>query len=282
MSRIFKPEIELHNGVIIPTLGYRIEIEDKNIEDNVLLALKANYRHFDLPVSSEAEKAVGKAIKDSNVDRSDLFLTIKISNDDHGYDRAIRAAENSLKRLGTDYADLVLIDWPNPMKYRENYDQSSYDTWRALETLYKNGTARAIGLANYEARHIEHVLNRSEIAPMYNQARVYPGFPFIDNMDCANEHSIQTEGFLPPDPEPILSSKELTIFAEKYKTTPRNICLAYLLNKGCIALTHAKTEKELNETFEALNIELKEEDIKYLDVMKNYGPENINPDTCDF
>lgn len=282
MSRITKQTIELHNGVVIPTLGYRIEIEDNNIEENILTAIENGYHHFDLPVNSEAEKICGNTLQKCNLERNELFLTIKIPNDDHGYDRAIRAAENSLKRLKTDYADLILVDWPNPIKYRNNYEQSSYDTWRALETLYKNGIARAIGLANYEARHIEHILDKSEIAPMYNQARVYPGFPFIDNMNCANEHSIQTEGFLPPNPEPILNSKELKIFAEKYKTTPRNICLAYLLNKGCIALTHAKTEKELKDTFNALQIKLKDEDIKYLDVMKNYGPDNINPDTCDF
>lgn len=282
MSQITTPTIQLHNGVVIPSLGYRIEAEDKNMEKDIQTAIKMGYRHFDLPTSSVAEKTLGKVLAETDIPRSEFFLTIKIDNDNHGYDRAVRAAENSLKRLGTDYADLVLIDWPNPVKYRDTYEETSQDTWRALETLYKDGTARAIGLANYEARHIEFVLGKSEIAPMLNQARIYPGFPFTDNMDCANEHGIQSEGFLPANPDPILTSKELTIFASKYKTTPRNICLAYLLNKGCIALTHAKTEKELEETFQTLSLTLKDEDIKYLDVMKNYGYENINPDTCDF
>ena len=165
---------------------------------------------------------------------------------------------------------------------RDEYEAISIDTWRGLETIYKNGKAHAIGLANYESRHIEHILDHAEIAPMLNQARIYPGFPFTDNLNCANLHSIQTEGFLPPDHDAILNSDELNIFAGKYNTTPRNICIRYLLEKKCIALLQGNTPEDFLDAIKAYDFSLDLKDMKYLDAMKNYGLENINPDTCDF
>lgn len=283
MDQILTAETELHNGVRIPTIGYRIDKDNGTANyDMILRAVHAGFRHLDVACDGDTEKITGRAIRDCGVPRSELFLSLKLDNEDHGYDHAIRAFENSLKRLDTDYADLYLIDWPNPLKFRDTYEETAVDTWRALETLYKKGQARAIGLANYEARHIEFCLEKSEIAPMVNQARIYPGFPFEDNLNCANEHKIQTEGFLPPDHDRILNCKELSIFAEKYHATPRQICIRYLLEKNCIALCQGSTEEELKDAFNALNFSISKEDMKFMDAMKNYGPANINPDTCDF
>ena len=148
--------------------------------------------------------------------------------------------------------------------------------------MYKNGKVHAIGVANFEARHIEFTLEHSEISPMANQARVYPGFPFKDNVDCANEHKIQTIGFLPPKHDAILECKELQIFADKYHVTPRQICARYLLEKNILPLCQGSDIAELSDVFNALNFSLSKEDMLFLDNMKNYVPENINPDTCDF
>lgn len=275
--------ITLHNGVAIPEIGYRV---DRNHPDeiygNITSALRAGFRHFDLPVSREAEKIAASAFRDSGIPRYELFLTVKLPNSEHGYDRAIRSFNQSLKRLETDYADIFLINWPNPVQYRDKYEEISEETWRALESLYKSGKTRAIGLANYEARHIEQILVHSEIAPMVNQARIYPGFPFDDNLQCANEHSIQTIGFLPPDHQAILASRELQIFARKYNATPRQICIRYLLEKKCMALCQGKEYEELREIGRVYDFALAEDDMKYLDAMKNYGLANIDPDTCDF
>lgn len=273
----------LHNGVTIPTLGYRVDKDNKStMYDDVLIALEAGFRHFDLPCDEESEKIIGKALNDSGIPRNELFLTMKLSNDDHGFEAAKIALKRSLKHVGTDYVDLYLINWPNPIKFRDNYEKNSIDTWRALEESYKNGIARVIGLANFEARHIEHILEYSEIAPMFNQARIYPGFPFKDNLDCARDHAIQSIGFLPPHHNEILNSKELKIFAQKYGVTPRHICLRYLLEKDCNALCQGNNLQELKDSVKVFDFEISEQDMNYLDNMKNYGPDNINPDTCDF
>ena len=283
MSSLLKETTELHNGIVIPRIGYRIDKEHpEEIYDHVRTALDAGFRHFDLPADSEAEKQAGKAFHDADVARYELFLSVKLANEDHGYDAALRAVDHSLKRIQTDYADLYLVDWPNPKKFRAKYEDIAKDTWRAVEMMYKNGTAHSIGLANYESRHIEFNLEHSEISPMVNQARIYPGFPFEDNLNCANEHKIQTEAFLPAAFEPIIQSKEIQIFAEKYHATPWQICTRYQLEKGCIALCQCPDVNELKKMENVFGFHIAKEDMLFLDSMKNYGPENINPDNCDF
>lgn len=283
MTQIETKNIQLHNGVTIPTLGFRVDAaRGKHNYERILAAIEAGFRHFDIAADGETEKIAYQAFHDSGIPRDELFITAKLDNDNHGYQQALRAFDHTLKRLGTDYIDLYLVNWPNPVKYRNTYEETAVDTWRALETLYKEGKARAIGFANYEARHIEFCLEKSEIAPMVNQARIYPGFPFENNLYCANEHKIQTEGFLPPDHDDILNSKELEIFAKKYNTTPRIICIRYLLEKECIALCSGHDVEKLKKCFTAFDFDITDEDMKFLDVMKNYGPANINPDTCDF
>lgn len=283
MAAINSLTTELHNGLTIPVFGYRADKEHrKGNYNNILTAAKAGFRHFDIACEADSEKTAGQALKDSGIERCDLFITAKLSNEDHGYQQALRAFDHTLKRLGTDYVDLYLVDWPNPAKYRDSYEETAIETWRAMETLYKNGKTRAIGLANYEHRHIEFCLEHAEIAPMVNQARIYPGFPFKDNVDCAKEHRIQTIGFLPPEHEGILNCTELQIFARKYHVTPRQICARYQLEKNILPLCQGSEMAELLEVFNALNFEISPDDMLFMDNMKNYGPENINPDTCDF
>ena len=273
---------ELHNRVSVPTLGYRVIAAHGDIYERVRKAMDAGYRYFDLSTESVVEKEFGRALADSGINRGDIFLTVKIPNEDHGYDLAARAFRNSLSRLKTDYADLLLVDWPNPKKFRDSYEESSVETWRAVEDAYKNGSARAIGVANYEARHIEYLLEHSEIAPMVNEARIYPGFPFTDNLTCAQEHKILTVGYMPVDFNKVLDSREVGIFADKYHVSPEQICIRYLYDKGCIALVYGDDEDVLKDNFRAYDFDLEAEDVKYMDVMKNYGPANIDPDHAEF
>ncbi len=273
----------LHNGVEIPVLGYRIDRDFKeSMYDNIRHAIDAGFRHFDIPVDPASEEIIQKAFSDSRIARSELFLTAKLTNEDHGFNAAIRSFEHSLKRLKTDYLDLYLINWPNPVKFRDQYETNSLETWRALEEIYKSGRAHAIGVANFQARHIEHLLDHVEIAPMVNQARLYPGFPFEDNINCAVSHNIQTIGFLPPYHQDILNARELRIMADKYGVTSRHICIRYMLEKNCLALCQGSDIAELKELVKVFDFSISEEDMHYLDGIRNYGLDNIDPDTCDF
>lgn len=272
----------IHNGIPMPTLGYRVIPNNGDTYKNTLLALETGYRLFDIACDSHTEKEFGRALQDSKVARDEIFIIAKIANSDHSFDKATHGFKHSLSHLQTDYVDLLMIEWPNPKQYRDTYETSSIETWHAVEEAYKQGTARTIGVANYESRHIEYLLGNCEISPMVNEARIYPGFPFTDNLNCANEHKILTLGFLPDNYPQILNSKELTIFANKYHVTAEQICIRYLFEKGCVALTVGTDANILSSNFNAYSFSLSKEDIAYLDVMHNYGDANIDPDQADF
>lgn len=139
----------LTNGVQIPKIGFGTwqTPDGQTAVSAVKEALKAGYRHIDTAQAYGNEGSVGEAIQASGVDRSDLFLTTKIWNSNHTYDLTISSFEESLKKLQTDYVDLLLIHWPNPIAYRDDWETANAETWRAMETLYKAGKVRAIGSA---------------------------------------------------------------------------------------------------------------------------------------
>ena len=120
------------------------------------------------------EDIVGKAVKDSGIPRSEIFLTSKLDNPNHGYDYTMRSFEGTLEQLGTDYVDLFLIHWPNLLQYRETWQQTNAETRKAFEELYRAGKIRAIGISNFRQHHIDELMKTAEITPMVNQIRLCP------------------------------------------------------------------------------------------------------------
>src|SRR5690606_11217863 len=127
---------------------------------------EAGYRHVDTAAVYRNEEDVGRAIRESGIPRDDVFVTTKLWNEEHGYERARKALERSLDRLGMDTVDLYLIHWPGPELRRES--------WRALEHALLDGLARAIGVSNYMSRHLEELLDHAEIVPAVNQIELSP------------------------------------------------------------------------------------------------------------
>lgn len=282
MKKFFRTT-NLHNGTVIPYPGYRIDHSRKElIYSDVKRALEFGFRHLDLPSNPSYFSLIQKAIEDSNISRDDLFLTAKLQNSDHGAHGVKRYFGHVLKVFQTDYIDLFLVNWPNPIKFRDKHEEIQKETWFAIEELYRKGRVHAIGIGNCQAKHIEEYLTLSNISPMVNQARFYPGFPFEENLDSAKLHGIQTIGFLPPEHDEILNSKELIIFAKKYKVSPRLICARYLLDKEVVPLVQSNDLDDFQEFEKLHSFQLAKEDIKFLDNIRNYGPDNIDPDTCDF
>lgn len=273
----------LHNGICIPYPGYRIDLKSPECTyNNLLRALNFGFRHLDLPADPSSFPLIQQAIEDSKVSRHDLFLSAKLQNSDHGINGVKRYFGHVLKVFKTDYIDLFIINWPNPIQFRKQHHIIQKETWLALESLYREGKVHAIGIGNCQAKHIEEYLELSNISPMVNQARFYPGFPFHDNLDSAHLHCIQTIGFLPPDHQAILSSKQINIFAQKYNVSPRIICARYLLDKNVIPLVQSDDLDDLEEYNHLHDFHLCDKDIKLLDKIPNYGPSNIDPDNCDF
>jgi diketogulonate reductase-like aldo/keto reductase len=157
------PSVQLNTGVSMPAIGFGTwQIRNgKEAKNAVLEAIKTGYRLVDTARIYGNEKSVGEAIKESGIDRKELFITTKLWNDDQGYDSALEAFDESMKKLGLDYLDLYLIHWPATEKRGES--------WKALEEIFASGRAKAIGVSNYTARHLEELLANSKVVPAVNK-----------------------------------------------------------------------------------------------------------------
>jgi diketogulonate reductase-like aldo/keto reductase len=174
MQATIEPVAKLNNGVMIPRLGLGVyqsppgQVTQKAVE----YALNIGYRHIDTARIYNNEPDVGAALRKSGIKREDAFITTKLWNGDHGYETALRACDDSLKRLGLKYLDLYLIHWPVPEVRNES--------WNALVRLLKDGKCRSIGVSNYTIRHLTELLDNSDVVPMVNQVEFSP-FPTRNN-----------------------------------------------------------------------------------------------------
>ena len=145
----------LSNGVEIPCIGFGTwQTPDGDVcVSSVKAAIEAGYRHIDTAEMYENEDSVGKAIKESGIDRKELFITSKLSNQAHGYEKTMEAFEGTMEKLGLDYLDMFLIHWPNPIAFRDHWQEANAGSWKAFEELYKAGRIRAIGISNFRQHH---------------------------------------------------------------------------------------------------------------------------------
>ncbi len=166
--------IKMNDGIAIPSIGYGTYLapDGQTARDSVKKAIELGYRHVDTAAIYKNEKSVGEGIKDSGVDRGEIFLTSKVWNSERGYDSTLRAFEKTISDLGTDYLDLYLIHWPANAKQFANNDQINIDTWRALEHLKEQGAVKSIGLSNFMINHLEPLLSqvKGKVAKELNQS----------------------------------------------------------------------------------------------------------------
>lgn len=158
---------KLANGVEIPCIGFGTwQTPDGDVcVSSVKAAIAAGYRHIDTAEMYENEDSVGKAIKECGVSREELFVTSKLNNTEHGYEKTMAAFEGTMEKLGLEYLDLFLIHWPNPIAFRDHWQEANAGTWKAFEELYKAGRVRAIGISNFRQHHIEALMETATVPP---------------------------------------------------------------------------------------------------------------------
>ncbi|MDR1160343.1 MAG: aldo/keto reductase [Syntrophomonadaceae bacterium] len=275
---------QLNNGVQIPIVGFGTwqtpggEVAVSSVKE----AIKAGYRHIDTAAFYGNEESVGQAIKESGIDRKDLFITTKLWNSDHGYEAALKACAASLERLQLDYLDLYLIHWPNPIRFRDQFEKVNAETWKAMEKIYKDGKTKAIGISNYMPHHIEATLKNAETVPAVNQIRLYPGFIQEETVRYCKEKGILIQAYSPLGTGSMLEVKELRELTEKYHKTVAQICLRWSLQMGFLPLPKSVTPARIQENADIFDFELSEKDVQNLASMKNYGGAGFNPDTASF
>lgn len=261
----------LNNGVKIPHLGfgtYTAKDGDKVIQ-SVKEALKIGYRHIDTASFYGNEEEVGIAIKESGVPRDEIFLVGKVWNSDQGYDKTLQAFKTSIKKLGTEYLDLYLIHWPQPL---------SKETWKALEKLYKEGQIKAIGVSNFTIKHIQDLLENAEIIPTVNQVEFHPQLVQNELMDFCKKHNIQLEAWSPFMRGQIFRIPLFQYLSKKYERTISQIVLRWNLQMGVVTIPKSTTLARIKENTDIFDFEISKEDMKKIEKLNNGFRIGMNPD----
>lgn len=256
----------LSNNVKIPVIGFgtwQTPNDDTGV-NAVLSALKAGYRHIDTAQGYGNESAVGKAVKLSGIPRGDIFITSKLTNSMHGYDNTMTSFEKTLRDLGTDYVDMFLIHWPNPLQYRETWQQTNAETWKAFEELYEAGKIRAIGISNFRRHHIDELMKTAKIPPAVNQIRLCPGDTQDDLVAYCKERDILLEAYSPLGTGKIFSVPQMRETAEKYGKSIAQICIRWSLQNGFLPLPKSVNSDRITENLDVFGFELSDEDMKMI------------------
>lgn len=266
----------LHNGVKMPWVGLGVfKVENgEEVINAVKAALKTGYRSIDTAAIYQNEEGVGQAIKESGISREELFVTTKVWNSEQGYESTLHAFDESLHKLGLDYLDLYLVHWPVVGKYKE--------TWKALETLYKNGRVRAIGVSNFKVHHLKDILADCEIKPMVNQVEFHPLLTQIELRQFCKESNIQLEAWSPLMQGQLLNHELIVKMGQKYNKTPAQIILRWDIQSEVITIPKSVKEQRIIENAQIFDFELDPvdmEQINGLNLDKRIGPD---PDHIDF
>jgi len=235
----------------------------RSTEDAVTWALDAGYRHVDTARIYRNEAEVGRAIRRwcdrYGVDRSGVFVTTKLWNDDHGYDQALRAFDASLRALGLAYVDLYLVHWPVPERRR--------DSWRALETLAGEGRCRAIGVSNYTVRHLDEILQSSRVVPAVNQVELHPFLQQRELVEFCAAHGIVVESYSPLTKGRRLDDPRLVSIARDLGRSPAQVLIRWGLEKGFVVIPKSANRERIVANAEVFDFEIGAEAMTRLDAL---------------
>ncbi|HTO14387.1 MAG TPA: aldo/keto reductase [Edaphocola sp.] len=263
-------EVLLSNGVKMPQLGLGVWKSGVGKALNIAMhtAMDCGYRHFDTASFYENEEGVGQAIKESSIDRKDVFVTTKVWNDDQGYEQTLSAFDISLKKLNIEYIDLYLVHWPVSGMYLE--------TWKALEYLYDQGAVKAIGVSNFLKHHLDDLLVHSSIKPMVNQLEHHPYLVQKNLQQFCKKENIQFEAWSPLMQGDIFKIPLLEKLAEQYGKSIAQIVLRWNIQNDIVVIPKSIHADRIRENAAILDFEIKAQDMAAIDALdqnKRMGPD---------
>ncbi len=255
--------VPLSDGNVIPGLGYgTFRMTPGEAAFYTKQAIDNGYRHIDCAWAYYNEEGVGQAIRECGVPRRELFLTCKVPTQYHGYHNVIWCLEDSLKRLRTEYADLLLVHWPlvSWITEPEAQKEDILDTWRAFEDLKKAGKVRSIGLSNFEKEHVELLLSEASEKPVLDQLQINPQCRQKPLTDFLKSKDIRIEGWASITRKKAFGEEILTDLAAKYGKSPAQICMRYVLQEGVLPLAKARSLDHLRQNMDLFDFELTPEE----------------------
>lgn len=274
----------LSNGVHIPIIGFGTwQTPDGEVAvSSVLTALEAGYRHIDTAQGYGNEESVGIAVKKSGLDRKDVFITSKLANSERGYERTMAAFEKTMQKLDMDYLDLFLLHWPNPIAYRDNWEEANAVTWKALEELYNAGRIRALGISNFRRHHIDTLLKTAVVKPVVNQIRLCPGDTQDDVVNYSREKGMLLEAYSPLGIGKIFEVPQMQALAKKYGKSIAQIAIRWSLQRGYLPLPKSVTPERIRENADVFDFELEAADVELIANLKGCVGYSTDPDTISW
>ncbi|MFE9250435.1 aldo/keto reductase [Streptomyces sp. NPDC007088] len=268
------PSITLNNGVEIPQLGFGVfQIPPEKTRDATVAALETGYRHIDTAEMYGNEKEVGQAVRESGIDRSELFVTSKLNNGFHAHDDALVAFQQSLDDLDIGYLDLFLIHWPLPAV------GDFVETWKTMEEIYRSGRAKAVGVSNFQPHHLRRLLENTDVVPAVNQIEVHPYLTQETVRAFDAEHGIATEAWSPIAQGKVLGDPVIVGIAERLGKSPAQVTLRWHLQRGDIVFPKSVTRSRVEENFDLFDFELSEGDLAEISALNRDERTGPDPDT---
>ena len=262
---------KIYNGVEIPMLGFGVyQVPEYNAAKNaVLTALETGYRLIDTAQGYMNEEAVGDAIKESGIPREEIFITTKLWIQDFSYDGAIRGTELSMKKLGVDYIDLMLLHQP----------MGDYiNAWKGLEKLYENGKVKSIGMANCYPHVLVDICETFAIKPMINQVEMHPFFQQQLNIDVMNEYNVVPEAWAPFNEglHDFFADPILTGIGNKYGKSAAQVALRWNIQRGVVVIPKSVHKERIIENFNVFDFSLSHDDMEKIRAMDIGHSEIVN------
>ncbi|MBB5184928.1 2,5-diketo-D-gluconate reductase A [Faecalicoccus acidiformans] len=253
--------MKLYNGVEIPANGFGVyQVSKEDCKESVLTALKTGYRHIDTAQSYFNEEEVGAALKESDVPRNEIFLTTKVWIDNYGESKAYQSVIESLKKLQTDYLDLILLHQPVG---------DYYGAYRDLEKLYEEGKVRAIGVSNFYPDRLVDLCLSTKIKPMVNQIEVNVFNQQIEAKKWADKYGVVLEAWAPfaEGKNNMFHNEVLLSIGEKHDKSAAQVILRWLYQRGIVSLAKSVHEERIKENFDIYSFELDDEDMKKIETL---------------
>ncbi|EPI00438.1 glyoxal reductase [Enterococcus faecalis 13-SD-W-01] len=279
MIHSLNDKIILNNQTSIPGMGLGVfQIPDAETAVVVKEGILKGYRLIDTAQIYDNETGTGVGIKEgleaAGLSRDELFVTSKVWNAHLSYDETIRAFEESLERLGLDYLDLYLIHWPGEDAYLE--------AWRALETLYRDGKIKAIGVSNFQVHHLEKLLAETEIVPVINQIELHPKLSQKELRDFCAKHDIKIQAWSPLMQGQLLNHPVVLEIAEKHNVSAAQVILRWDVQQEILLVVKSVKPERMQSNADIFNFVLSDEEMMALNNLNEDWRVGPNPDTFDF
>lgn len=265
-----KDKVVLSNGVEMPNIGFGTwqMANDKNTEDVLTFALTHGYSHIDTAMAYGNEEQVGKAIKNSNRKREELFITTKLPAEVKDAKEVTKCFERSLKLMRLDYVDLYLIHAPWPWEeVGKDYEKENQEIWLEMEKIYKSGKARSIGVSNFSVDNIKNIMKVASIAPQVNQIGYFIGYTEDEITNYCQANNILVEAYSPLATGRLNKVEELKEIAKKYNKTWAQVALKFCLQNNTVPLPKTNSKERALENID-LDFVITPEDMKYLRTFK--------------